>query len=70
MSERGSVVPRAGSHKPGVAQVRLVGPPDVVDLARMAFTPGQQELASVVVAFQDFGLQTLPISRVNGVIQR
>jgi hypothetical protein len=36
----------------------------------MAFTPGQQELASVVVAFQDFGLQTLPISRVNGVIQR
>ncbi len=33
MSERGSIVPRAGSHKPGVAQVRLVGPPEVIDAA-------------------------------------
>ena len=33
MSERRSIVPRAGLRKPGVAQVRLIGPPDVIDAA-------------------------------------
>jgi hypothetical protein len=29
----GPVIPPPGSHKPGVAQVRLAGPPDVIDAA-------------------------------------
>jgi hypothetical protein len=29
----GPAVPPPGSHKPGVAQVRMVGPPDVIDAA-------------------------------------
>ena len=29
----GPVIPPRGSHKPGVAQVRLVGPPEVIDAA-------------------------------------
>ncbi len=33
MSSTGPIVPRAGSHKPGIAQVRLIGPPEVIDAA-------------------------------------
>jgi hypothetical protein len=33
MNRTGPVVPRAESRKPGVAQVRLIGPPDVIDAA-------------------------------------
>jgi hypothetical protein len=29
----GPVIPPRGSHKPGVAHVRLIGPPDVIDAA-------------------------------------
>jgi hypothetical protein len=29
----GMTVPPPGSHKPGVVQVRLIGPPDVIDAA-------------------------------------
>jgi hypothetical protein len=29
----GPVIPPRGSHKPAVAQVRLIGPPDVIDAA-------------------------------------
>ena len=29
----GPLIPPPGSHKPGVAQVRLIGPPDVIDAA-------------------------------------
>jgi hypothetical protein len=29
----GTAVPPPGAHKPGVAQVRLIGPPDVIDAA-------------------------------------
>ena len=29
----GPVIPPPGSHKPGVAQVRLIGPPEVIDAA-------------------------------------
>jgi hypothetical protein len=51
MSSTGAIVPQAGSYKPCVAQVRLVGPPEVIaaalallsDLCGDAWQPGTRK---------------------------